>query len=162
MQLHPNAPHALNINLALYESDNALTRLMRYFNEPEQWRLETSRLWLPGSAKRLAQVVDTLQRHGLKVGIDHFSVDSRAAEWLSLVKPSYIKINVKLAQLRAGDNQETLLQWLKPLCQTLSIDLILTGIETRELLLWAEQEGVNGYQGYFIGRPEPIGDTQNE
>ncbi|RMH36041.1 MAG: EAL domain-containing protein [Gammaproteobacteria bacterium] len=162
IQLHPNAPHALNINLALYESKDALTQLMNHFTEPEKWRLETSRLWLPESAKRIARVVDALQRNGMRVGIDHFSVDSRAAEWLSIVKPSYIKINVKLAQLRAGDNQESLLQWLKPLCQTLSIDLILTGIETRELLLWAEQQGVTGYQGYFIGRPEPIGNTQNE
>ncbi len=95
------------------------------------------------SAKRY---VSLIKQHGYRFGIGEFSTESDNIDYLELLKPEFIKIS-KIFLLDLIDNSAPLLSSLQMATDTLGIQIIATGVSSKEELEKIQGAGISIVQG---------------
>ena len=95
------------------------------------------------SAKRYVALI---KEHGYRFGIGEFSTESDNIDYLELLKPEFIKIS-KIFLLDLIDNSAPLLSSLQMAVATLGIQIIATGVSSKEELEKIQGAGISIVQG---------------
>ncbi len=109
----------------------------------------------------LKSILDTYKSSGMKVALDDVGSGYSTLEMLSLIRPDYLKIDRSYVQNCHIDlqNQEFLFKVMDR-AGSLGIKVLAEGIETIEEWEWLKTLGIDYAQGYFIGRPQPLPETE--
>ncbi|MFK8023990.1 MAG: putative bifunctional diguanylate cyclase/phosphodiesterase [Ilumatobacter sp.] len=132
-------------------SDTLATELARCGVEPSCLLVE-----IPETVENVdASVIDSLRSAGVLLAIDDVGVRHSNLERLVDLAVDVAKIDRRwIPELRdTGARSFAVLRDLIAQCQTLGLDVIAEGIETRDQAEMLSDLGVEKFQGFFFGRP---------
>lgn len=103
----------------------------------------------------LRDFIARVAAYGTRVGLDHFGRGFSSFGYLSTLKLEYIKIDGSYVRglLNNKDNQFFIESVIK-VAHSLEIKVFVVSVETDEELNLLSSLGVDGVQGYGVGRPE--------
>ena len=107
-------------------------------------------------------LIDRLAKTGYRTGIDHFGKDFHPFGYLGTLKISYIKVDGYYTRnIDHNQDNQFFIKTLKGALRTLGIEIFAQSVETREEYETLHTIRLNGYQGYIVGKPEPLAMTQS-
>lgn len=116
----------------------------------------TESLPLQGSAIELKNIAQ-LRALGVRVAIDDFGAGFASLEYLRGFPFDIIKIDRSyVANLARSRVDGLIVTAICKIAQSLDIEVIAEGVETREQLQFLQRAGVTALQGYLLARPEPL------
>jgi blue light- and temperature-responsive anti-repressor len=131
--------------------------------EADQIVLEFPNLARLGSPRQLAAVREQANRYGFRVLADNFGVGEAGLKRLAVLRPEFVKLDRELiAKIHASPRRQAMVCGIVATCKALGITPIATGVERAEEIEWLADIGIDHFQGYFFGRPQPLRTTQPE
>lgn len=100
--------------------------------------------------------IDHYRKRGYKIAIDDFGVGYGGLKMLSIVEPDYVKIDRHfIDELDRFPFKYNLVDAMATVCHKMGITVIAEGIERQAELDIVTRFGIDLFQGYYLGRPEP-------
>nr|WP_281388669.1 EAL domain-containing protein [Litorivivens lipolytica] len=107
--------------------------------------------------KMMADMKVALREMNIRLAYDDFGAGQARLLELAEVPPDILKFDIGLVAGIAPDTPKyRLLASLNNLVQEMGIPTLAEGIETAEVAESCREMGIDYFQGYFFGRPEPI------
>lgn len=98
--------------------------------------------------------VEQIRPLGHGVGLDHFGRSFTACGYLQSLRPDYVKIDgAYTANLAQSRDEQFFVNALGSVARSLDTDVIAQAVEDPAQIALLRELGVNGVQGYAIGRP---------
>ena len=101
--------------------------------------------------------VDVLRDAGVRLAVDDCGAGFASLKHVSLLRPDFIKLDVSLCRDLRDAVRSALVRALLAFGQEIDVAITAEGIESSEDLDALRRLGVRFGQGYFLGRPGPIG-----
>jgi EAL domain-containing protein (putative c-di-GMP-specific phosphodiesterase class I) len=100
--------------------------------------------------------VNSLCELGAKIAIDDFGTGYSSFEYIDMLPVNFLKIDRRFisAAMTSTKNQEIVKSIIR-LADSLGIESIAEGVETRRQLEWLGRENCDYVQGYFLAQPQP-------
>jgi EAL domain-containing protein (putative c-di-GMP-specific phosphodiesterase class I) len=109
---------------------------------------------------RLRAALNRVRERGTRVAIDDAGAGFASLRHILLVDPEIIKIDVSLTKDIDSDlRRRALAAALISFAEEMKITVVAEGVETQEEHAALQDLGVRLGQGYFIGRPAPLGEV---
>ncbi|MFH1605325.1 MAG: GGDEF domain-containing protein, partial [Pseudomonadota bacterium] len=113
------------------------------------------------SASKSPEVTKSFARElagfGSKLALDNFEMDRYAVALVHDLMPAYVKLApVFTREIGAQSDARFVLEAMQRVFRPLEIPLIAQGVEDSSLIAVLAEIGVVGYQGFALGRPEPL------
>lgn len=100
-----------------------------------------------------------LNAAGSQLALDNFEMERNAVALVHDVKPAYVKLApVFTREIAERADARFILEAMLRVFRQLEIPVIAQGVENASLVTTLAEIGVSGYQGYVLGRPEPLRD----
>ena len=115
--------------------------------------IESSHFILTRHISSAHMVVEQIRRLGCNFGIDNLDL-SLPLDLLQQLRPDYVKISARVLLDMFDEHNSASWDNLRSMTSGLGIRLVAIGIDSDEMLKRIEAIGVDGVQGYFIGKPE--------
>lgn len=155
-------PVAVNVSPAQLRRADFARHLGHVVNEmgvdPGQLIIEVTET-VPMVAGAVEQAnLDAIRALGLKVAIDDFGAGHASLQYLRGFAFDIIKIDrTYIANL--GDNRidAMIVGAICDIARSLKVDVIAEGVETETQLDMLRRAGCTAFQGYLLGRPQPLG-----
>lgn len=126
---------------------------------PHRLVLEITESVLMADDYRTVDILRQLRTLGVRIALDDFGVGHSSLSYLQKFPFNKIKIDKSFVQSHEDGTMNTAIRRaILSLGQDIGIDVIVEGVETetqRDMLIY---EGCRYVQGYFFGRPAPLGD----
>jgi EAL domain-containing protein (putative c-di-GMP-specific phosphodiesterase class I) len=104
--------------------------------------------------EHLLRILDHYRAAGFKVALDDIGAGYGSLNLLSQLRPDYIKLDMQLIRGVHEDPYKAMIaSKLLEMANALGVKSIVEGVETRDELHWARENGADFAQGYFIARP---------
>ena len=108
--------------------------------------------------ERALEVLKALKKLGVGISLDDFGTGYSSLSYLSRFPFDAIKIDRSFVHSVSGSaNALAIVETIVRLGRALGMRIIAEGVETPEQLALLKAEGCDEIQGYFIGRPQPLG-----
>jgi diguanylate cyclase (GGDEF)-like protein len=97
------------------------------------------------------------KKRGYKIAIDDFGVGYGGLKMLSMVEPDFLKIdrNFVTKEDKTKINYN-IIESVLTVCHKIGIRVVAEGIEDETELRVLKDMGIDFFQGYYLGRPEPL------
>jgi EAL domain-containing protein (putative c-di-GMP-specific phosphodiesterase class I)/DNA-binding NarL/FixJ family response regulator len=106
--------------------------------------------------ERLRAFIDALRGSGFRVAVDDVGAGYASLRHILNVRPDVLKIDISLCRFVEADRaRQVLAGALASLGRELGATVVAEGIETGAELQAIRDLGVDGAQGYYLGRPAP-------
>lgn len=153
-ELHINCteidPH--NLELALSSTHRAAHE--NGFR-PGQIVLEFNSLERLGSPRQLAAVRSRANEYGFRVTADNFGTGEAGLKRLAVLRPEFVKLDRELINgIHGSQRRQAMVMGILATCHVLGIRVIAAGVEREAEIEWLRRAGIDGFQGYYFGRPE--------
>ena len=126
---------------------------------PKRLELEITEGVLIGDFTRAVAILRRLKNLGLRIAMDDFGTGYSSLSYLQSFPFDKIKIDRSfIANLSHGQQSATIIRAVIALGRGLGVPVTAEGVETEEQLKFLASEECTEFQGYFLGRPKPIGD----
>ena len=107
---------------------------------------------------QIASVVSQFRERGIRVALDDFGVGHSTLERLQVLNVDFVKIDRRfLAGATKGWRERDLLNGMIQITHSLGAESVVEGVETAEEFELVQELGATYAQGFFLGRPHPIG-----
>lgn len=104
--------------------------------------------------------LDALRALGLRVAIDDFGAGYASLQYLRGFAFDIIKIDrTYVANLGTSRIDGMIVAAICDIARSLPVEVVAEGIETQEQLDLLLEAGCTGFQGFLLGRPQPLGAT---
>nr|WP_269808492.1 GGDEF domain-containing protein [Enterovibrio nigricans] len=100
-----------------------------------------------------------VRKAGAQVGIDHFGRHLQSVEYISQIKPAYVKLDQALNHGHSSENR-VFTETLVNIIESMDITIIATGINDDDSKSLLDNQIIDAYQG-FINPPQLLVDTVN-
>ncbi|WP_461538723.1 EAL domain-containing protein [Spongorhabdus nitratireducens] len=108
-------------------------------------------------AEELMPLVEELEPLGCSLSLDHFGTGTRALSYLKQLNIDYLKIdNTFVRQLDSHEGNQFFIHSLSLIAHNRDIILLGQGVESEETWQQLLKLGVDGGQGFHLGRPEAL------
>jgi EAL domain-containing protein (putative c-di-GMP-specific phosphodiesterase class I) len=95
-----------------------------------------------------------LKEKGFYLSIDDFGTGYSCLSYLKSLPISKLKIDQSFTRDLASDrNDRSIVQTIIMMAQTMELDVLAEGVETREQFDFLNEHGCHKYQGYYFGKP---------
>jgi EAL domain-containing protein (putative c-di-GMP-specific phosphodiesterase class I) len=102
---------------------------------------------------------ERLHQLGCGMALDDFGTGYGTFTYLKHMHVDFIKIDTQfIRDLVQSESDRQIVRSLVGVARDFDVRTIAEGVENRETLELLRQFGVDYAQGYYLGRPEPIGD----
>ena len=126
---------------------------------PTRLELEITEGVLIGDFTRAVAILRRLKNLGVRIAMDDFGTGYSSLSYLQSFPFDKIKIDQAfIANLTHSQQSATIIRAVIALGRGLSLPVVAEGVETEEQLKFLADESCDGIQGYYVGRPKPIGD----
>ena len=125
--------------------------------DPTRLELEITEGALLENTDSVLDVLNGLRALGVKISMDDFGTGYSSLSYLQKFPFDKIKID-RAFVINLGRNPQSaaIVKAVIGLGHGLDVSIVAEGVETHEQLTFLANEGCDGVQGYFIGRPAPI------
>ncbi len=106
--------------------------------------------------ERILAKIDYFKKSGCKIALDDFGSGYSNFNYFLTLEPDIIKLDGSLiTQLNTNPNAKKLIQSIVLFAKHIGIETIGEFVEDEETLRMMERLGIDGAQGYYIGKPKP-------
>lgn len=154
-----DAQLAINLSRSIIETKEFKDWLLSNINLERTSKLafEISEQLIMKSQTSAGNLIKTIKNKGITFGIDNFGGQFSNMSYLKDINPDYIKLDASFSKAIERDQQtQTYIQSLYELCQNLDIDIIAMSVETDTQIDAFKELGIQYFQGYFYGAPQPL------
>ena len=122
--------------------------------DPHGLKLEITESMVMDNVEQATEMLRQLRALGLKLSIDDFGTGYSSLSYLHRFPVNTLKIDRSFVT-RMSDNNENLeiVRTIVTLAQTLGMDVVAEGVETKEQLTMLCRLGCESGQGYFFSKP---------
>ena len=121
-------------------------------------KLELTETTIATDPEHARELLERLRGLGIGIAIDDFGTGFGSLTYLRNLPVDEIKIDRSFVRDAHEDGPDSaIVRAIVALAGELDITVIAEGVETREMLDRVGKLGCNSAQGYFLGRPQPIG-----
>ncbi|MCL1142464.1 EAL domain-containing protein [Shewanella gaetbuli] len=101
--------------------------------------------------------VSEVHKAGAKVAVERFGLGFTSFKFFREVRPDYIKLDNSYSDnIEADNNNKFFVRMIVDIAKRLDILVLATGVEKQDEKLTLEKLLVDGLQGYYIAKPEPV------
>lgn len=119
---------------------------------------EVNESGMQGNLNASYQFVRAAHSVGARVSVEHFGMGFTSFKFFRQVRPDFIKLDGSYTEAIDEDvDNRFFVRMLVDIAKRLSIKVIATSVERQEEKLMLEKLLVNGLQGYYITKPQPLG-----
>ena len=146
-------------SIDVYRTLNDL--IERYGVESRNLRLEITETALLVDPAKSDAVVSSLRERGFLVEIDDFGKGYSSLSLLKTIRSDILKIDMHfLQEIRNDSRSAQILSSIIQLAESLGMDVIAEGVETKEQLHTLIEMGCMYFQGYYFSRPIPVSEFE--
>ncbi|MBR0551106.1 putative bifunctional diguanylate cyclase/phosphodiesterase [Stakelama marina] len=129
---------------------------------PDRLELEVTESVFMHEGTCAVQVLDKLIDLGIRLSLDDFGTGYSSLGYLSRTRFSTIKIDRSFVQGASKNEREAvaIIRAVVALAQSLGMGTTAEGVETEEEHQMIQQLGCTKVQGYYFGRPLPVGEAR--
>lgn len=154
-----NVPVCINLSPRSVITRSFVDWLDNYLREhpvfAKQMIMETSEYLVCSGHEYVHHLCDVLHRHGAKLSLDHFGIHSGAFGYLNSLPLDFIKIDRSfIRNIHIEQDNQFYVRSLVQIAHSCDITILAEGVESAEEWECLRQLGINGGQGYLLGRPE--------
>jgi len=152
---------AINISAAsLQETDFSLwfDSLLSKVGAPNsKVAFELSEAAVVRDLDRVQRLAEMARKHGYGFAVDHFGRGMTAFGYLKSLRPDYVKIDgLYMSNLVESQDDQFFVSSLCKVAHSLDITVIAEAVENDQQLKILLELGVDGVQGFGVGRPKPL------
>ena len=157
LNIPANYCYSKSITKAIEES------LVRHQVDPKRVELEITESTLMLYPERSVELLGRLHNKGLRIAVDDFGTGYSSMAYLTKLPLDTLKIDKHffLDNVRDSRNKKVI-SAVTALGHSLGLEIIAEGVETATELALASQVGCDLLQGYYFGKPAPVGDSWSE
>jgi diguanylate cyclase (GGDEF)-like protein len=153
----------VNLSLLQFENGDLPSIVQKALTDAglpaERLELEISEALLERDKGKLRATLKELQRLGVGITLDNFGKDSGSLSALRSFPFKKVKIDRALVREMPGcSDNAAIVKAVTMLAETLGMGTVAEGVETLDELNTVTRAGCNKAQGFFIGRPVPVGE----
>lgn len=153
-----NEPIAVNLSRESVTNPDFhrwLASFLRNIETPEKLHFDISEAGVTQNIESCIHLCDVISNGGAQFGIDNCGRQMGALTYLQQIKPHYIKLDMSLSCYNDEEDEENqqnleLCRALVNIARSLSIKVIITGIEDDKHLQTIRPLRAEGYQGYIM------------
>ncbi len=150
---------AVNISARQMQQGNLVERVSalvaQHGLQPSDLQVELTESVIMASPVESTRVLSALRAMGVVVGIDDFGTGYSSLAYLSRLPIDVLKIDRSfVANAGQDENDAEIVKMIIALAQTLRLDLIAEGVETRAQAAFLQANGCHMVQGYLYARPQ--------
>jgi EAL domain-containing protein (putative c-di-GMP-specific phosphodiesterase class I) len=158
-------PIAVNVsmrNLLDKQFPEMLESVMARHGPPaEMLKLEITESAVMAEPARVLETMSRLRSAGIRFSIDDFGTGYSSLTYLQRLPVEEIKIDRSfVGQLSANAGGSAIVRATIELGSSLGLDVVAEGVEDDRTLQALKRMGCSTAQGYFIGRPMPVGELE--
>lgn len=132
-------------------------RLLRDQNIASNLVFELTELGLQQNIKTSKRFIDMIHRVGARITVERFGVGLTSFKFFKELKPDFIKMDSSYTRdIDEDKNNQYFIRVMVDLAHRLSINVLAESVETMEEKHTLEELFIDGCQGYYIGKPEPM------
>lgn len=140
-------------------ADRLLAQLQARSLPPGQLTLELTEHSVLEPNATVGANLEALRRAGLRLALDDFGTGYSSLVLLKTLRPDVVKIDKSFTQAISHDPDALhIITLIAALAPRLDLELIAEGIEDRDVLRQLEALGIQWFQGFAFGRPQPLQD----
>ena len=125
---------------------------------PRRLELEITESTIIGDKERALATLRRIKAFGVTIAIDDFGTGYSSLETLRAFPFDKIKLDRSfMSEVEASPEAKAIIRAILALGHTLRVPVLAEGVETRSQLDILLDEGCDEAQGYFLGRPVPVG-----
>jgi diguanylate cyclase (GGDEF)-like protein len=152
---------SLNFSMQLLEDLNCfenLQLLLKKFQvNPKDIEVEIPETVLIGNQEKVISVLNKFRELKIVISIDDFGTGYSSLSYLKLLPIDKLKIDRSFVDDLPDDkNDVAIIKAIIALAQSLKMDLIAEGIETKEQADFLVKAGCPNHQGYYYSKPIPF------
>lgn len=156
---------SVGINVGEYDlrnanfSDTIYKKLARYRLPPSALTIEVTESAVnAANVRSVIPVLQALRDRGFSVALDDFGTGTSSLTLLRSLPRTAIKIDRSFISESVHDPEDrAIVEALARLGQDLNIKVVAEGIETEEQVTFLRSVGVQTFQGFLFGKPQPAG-----
>ena len=104
----------------------------------------------------VAEKLNTLKKHGIRIAIDNFGRGYSALNYLRKLPITTVKIDKTFTDIiTVGEDSRILTDFMIKIARSAKLQIVGDGVESREQFDYMCQNGCHRLQGYYISRPLP-------
>lgn len=151
---------AVNISAVQFKRDNLVETVAEVLREsglpPECLELELTESALMQESEKVLDVLQRLKALGVCLSIDDFGTGYSSLSYLKRFSVDKLKIDQSFVRELSVDSEDAaIVLAVIQLGNSLKLNTIAEGVETKEQLNFLREHGCHEAQGYFLSRPVP-------
>jgi len=154
-------PYAVSINLSIIDLLNSDTMDMIYdavkdFPEPRRIIFELLESESMDGYEEVQSFVEAIRSFGAKIAIDDFGTGYSNFSYLATLQPDFIKIDGSLIRNLLDDEKSyQIVKSIVQFSKALEVGTVAEFVSSKEVFNAANDIGIDQFQGYYFGKPEP-------
>jgi diguanylate cyclase (GGDEF)-like protein len=153
----------VNLSLLQFERDDLVSVVRRALTEaglaPSRLELEISESLLDRDRGKMLKTLTALRALGIGITLDDFGKANGSLSCLRSFPFNKIKIDRSLVRdVPMREDSAAIVKAVAMLADTLGMGTVAKGVETLDELNTVAKAGCGKVQGYYIGRPVPVGE----
>jgi len=151
---------ALNLSLRQLQKKDFISTLENMIQEtgckPEWVELEVTEGQIMSNPEEAIRVLTKINALGITLSVDDFGTGYSSLAYLKKLPIGKLKIDRSFVQELPGDEEDAAItRSVIALAQSLNLNVIAEGVETKEQKEFLIENGCEDIQGYFYGKPMP-------
>ena len=152
---------AVNVSVLQFREagfvDEVLAILRHTGANPARLKLELTESLLADSVQEVIDKMAALKAHGVCFSLDDFGTGYSSLSYLKRLPLDQLKIDQSFVRdILIDPNDAAIARTVVALAQSLGLDVIAEGVETRAQRDFLASAGCHAYQGYYFSQPLPI------
>jgi EAL domain-containing protein (putative c-di-GMP-specific phosphodiesterase class I) len=118
---------------------------------------EVSEYGMQQNLKTSKRFIDMLHRNGARLTVEKFGTGMTSFKFFRDIKPDFIKMDGSYTRHIDDDkNNQYFIRLMVDLAHRIGVGVFAESVETQEEKQMLESLFIDGTQGYYIGKPQPI------
>lgn len=132
-------------------------RLLKDANIASKLIFEVSEFGLQQNLKTSKRFIDMLHRAGARITVEKFGVGITSFKFFRDLKPDFVKMDGSYTRHIDDDkNNQYFMRLMIDLAHRIGVGVFAESVETQEEKHMLESLFIDGSQGYYIGKPQPM------
>lgn len=152
---------AFNLSLKQFfdkNLSNQLISLCKIYNvDPHYIKLEITESVAASNINDVIQIIANLRLLGMEIELDDYGTGFSSLKHLKDFQINCIKIDQSFVKdLFLHPSNKAIINSTIQMAHNLGFTVLAEGIETKEQYDYLKDKGCDGFQGYFLGKPQPL------
>jgi EAL domain-containing protein (putative c-di-GMP-specific phosphodiesterase class I) len=131
---------------------------IRYHDiSPALLKLELTESMLLKDVESTIETMQALRKIGVQFSLDDFGTGYSSLQYLKRLPLNQLKIDGSFVRdIAVNTSDQAIVCTIAAMANTLELNVIAEGVETKEQYMQLQKSGCRHYQGYLFGKPMPI------